>query len=101
MTFLEYKIKELTPGLSYFVRVASINAKGTGSFMDSMPSSLAPGMKPEIINENSGVMIKAITADSIVSVQESSSSILVLWNSSPNENGFPVISYLIEYWNDP
>ena len=95
--FNAYLIEDLIPGSQYFVRVASVNAAGTGPSAYSTPLSLAPGLKPSDL-EN-GVTLQALDAvNSSATVLESCSSLHVSWRALPRSNGFDVSNYLVEYW---
>ena len=103
--FLLYEIQELEPGQEYHVRVTAINAVGAGP-PSSMPALLAPGSEPEPIEQNR-FMLRIIEASgggdgngdgsddeasSLVTVGESSTSLLASWPIHPirDGNGFAV-----------
>lgn len=96
-----HRITGLIAGTPYFVRIAGINSVGVGSGMSSTPLFLAPGMKPESLDEMNGVSVSVIKADTSVSVAESSTSLVLRWRESPDFNGFAPSHYLIEYWTLP
>lgn len=110
--FLLYEIQELKPGQEYHVRVTAINAVGAGP-PSSMPALLAPGSEPEPIEQNR-FMLRIIEASgdgdgdgdgtdddaSVVTVGESSTSLLASWPIHPirDDNGFAVEKYVLEYF---
>ena len=95
--FNAYLIEDLTPGLHYFIRIASINSAGTGPSSYSTPLSLAPGLKPS--DPENGVTLQALDAvNSSASVLELCSSLHVSWRAPINSNGFDVKSHFVEYW---
>lgn len=106
--FILYEIQELEPGREYHVRVTAINAVGAGP-PSSMPALLAPGSEPEPIEQNR-FMLRIIEANgggdgtdddaSVVTVGESSTSLLASWPIHPihDDNGFAVEKYVMEYF---
>ncbi|KAL7537092.1 hypothetical protein ACHAXR_007581, partial [Thalassiosira sp. AJA248-18] len=96
--FNYYLIENLTPGIEYHVRISAVNEVGTGPSSRSTPLSLAPGSKPTDLEDQSGVTVATIMADTTVSVLESSSTLRVSWRAPFSDNGFGISKYLIEYW---
>jgi len=93
-----HTIENLTPGTPYFVRVAAVNAVGAGTPSVSSPLSLSPGTKPDQLEYESGVSLTTVAADKSVSVLESSSSLLLSWQSPFSSNGFASTEYNLEWW---
>ena len=97
--FNYFLIEGLNPGVEYFVRISAVNKAGAGPTSRSRPLSLAPGSKPTDIDDQNGVIISTMAVDTAnITVEESSSSLLVSWRSPFSENGFGISKYLIEYW---
>jgi len=96
--FNYYMIENLTPGVQYFVRIAAVNEVSRGPSIHSTPLSLAPGSKPTDLEDQNGVTVATIVADTTVSVMESSSTLRVSWRTPFSNNGFDISMYLIEYW---
>ncbi len=98
--FLQHDLRNLEPGVAYFVRVASVNGAGVGPTGPSIPSFMAPGLKPSTLPENNGAKLSLLPIEAS-SVLESSTSLVLEWQPPMSSNGFDIENYLIEYWTSP
>ena len=120
-----YEIEGLEPGTEYYARIIARNGVGAGP-SSSTPKALAPGSNPDPIEQNSFIL-EVIHADHHhhdsrgdddddddndddgsdtgaggqgVSVGESSTSLVASWPATAmtNDNGFPILGYVLEYF---
>ncbi|KAH9133873.1 hypothetical protein LEN26_006954, partial [Aphanomyces euteiches] len=96
-TKMKYTIQGLTPGVLYYVRVRAQNVMG---FSDPLPNSLTetPRDQADAITVNGGVTLSTLEVDGFHTVLDATSSLLLSWLPSQNEQGSPVTKYLLEWY---
>ncbi len=84
-------ISALPSGISHFVSITAINDLGTGEELTLGP--IAPGSVPTPVQ----LTVSAMSASDFVSVADSAQSLVVHFDS-PDDGGFPVLDYTVEWW---
>ncbi len=84
-------LSALPSGISHFVSIAAVNDIGTGEELTLGP--IAPGSVPTPVQ----LTVSTILASDVVSVADSAHSLVVNINN-PDDGGFPVLDYTVEWW---
>ena len=100
---LSYNLTGLTPGVQYYIAVASVNIMGVGlsqvaTYVPDNTAMLAPWSKPNSILYGE-VQLSSVPATDVISVLESSSQLLLTFSASESSHGAPVENYLVEFWD--